>query len=417
VDTGEAIRTRFRLLGTALNERHRRRWAAAESRAIGRGGVSLVSRLTGISRRTIHDGLSELDQDQKAAPARKQRAERPSAERVRKQGGGRKKATARDLGLLLDLEKLVDPLTRGDPESPLRWTCKSLRKLARELRQQGHKVSHTLVGELLHQLKYSLQANRKTKEGASHPDRNAQFEHINAQATQFLAEQQPAISVDTKKKELVGDFKNAGREWQPKGGPEAVRVHDFAIKGLGKDTPYGVYDLGWDAGWVNVGTDHDTSAFAVESIRQWWGTMGSQSYPKAERLLITADSGGSNGSRVRLWKLELQKFADQTGLEITVCHFPPGTSKWNKIEHRLFSFITQNWRGKPLISHEVIVELIAATTTRSGLKVRSRLDTGKYPKGVRVTDKEFKAIALQPASFHGEWNYTILPRPSVSVIS
>lgn len=409
METAEAIRTRLELLDAALNERQRRLWAAAESRAIGRGGVSLVSRATGISRRTIHDGLSELAEAGSG----------PKSElgRVRKQGAGRKRAVAKDPALLRDLEHLVDPLTRGDPESPLRWTCKSLRKLAEELKRTGHSVSHTLVGELLHEMKYSLQANSKTKEGTAHPDRNSQFEHINGEATRFLANGQPAISVDTKKKELVGDFKNAGREWRPKGTPEQVRVHDFPIRGLGKDTPYGVYDLSRDAGWVNVGTDHDTSAFAVESIRQWWYTMGTQTYPNAAELLITADSGGSNGSRVRLWKLELQKFADQTGLEITVCHFPPGTSKWNKIEHRLFSFITQNWRGKPLISHEVIVDLIAATTTKSGLKVRSRLDTGKYPKGIRVSKKQFQAIALKPADFHGDWNYTILPRPFVSVIS
>ena len=361
-----------------------------------------------MSRRTIHNGLAELDQAS---------AEDKPAERVRKQGGGRKRTVVKDSNLLRDLEKLVDPLTRGDPESPLRWTCKSLRKLSEELNRQGHSVSHTLVGELLHELKYSLQANSKTREGTSHPDRNAQFEHINAQAAKFLAEEQPAISVDTKKKELVGDFKNSGREWNPVGKPETVRMHDFPIRGLGKDTPYGVYDLSKDAGWVNVGTDHDTSALAVESIRQWWLSMGIHSYPKAARLLITADSGGSNGSRVRLWKLELQKLADQTGLDITVCHFPPGTSKWNKIEHRLFSFITQNWRGKPLTSHEVIVELIAATTTKSGLNVRSRLDTGKYPKGVRVSPKQFKSISLRPNDFHGDWNYTISPRPSVSVIS
>jgi transposase len=408
VEGDEAICTRFELLRAALNERQRRLWAAAESKAIGRGGVSRVARAVGISRRTIHDGLAELDQAS---------ADEKATGRVRKQGGGRKRTVAKDSGLLRDLEKLVDPLTRGDPESPLRWTCKSLRKLSEELNRQGHSVSHTLVGELLHELKYSLQANSKTREGTSHPDRNAQFEHINAQAAKFLAEEQPAISVDTKKKELVGDFKNSGQEWHPVGKPETVRMHDFPIRGLGKDTPYGVYDLSKDAGWVNVGTDHDTSAFAVESIRQWWLTMGIHSYPKAARLLITADSGGSNGSRVRLWKLELQKLADQTGLEITVCHFPPGTSKWNKIEHRLFSFITQNWRGKPLTSHEVIVELIAATTTRSGLKVKSRLDTAEYPKGIRVSTKQFKSLSLKPNDFHGDWNYTISPRPSVSVIS
>jgi len=282
-----------------------------------------------------------------------------------------------------------------------------VRNLADELRGQGHAVSHMLVAELLHEQKYSLQANRKTKEGSSHPDRNAQFEYINAKATEFLKSGQPAISVDTKKKEQVGDYKNGGREWRPKSQPEPVQVHDF---GKQKDVPYGVYDLGQNAGWVSVGTDHDTSAFAVESIRRWWNMMGREAYPKARQLLITADSGGSNGSRVRLWKLELQKLADETRLEISVCHFPPGTSKWNKIEHRLFSFITKNWRGKPLVSHEVIVNLIAATTTRTGLRVQSQLDTGKYPKGIKVGKEEFTAIQLHPDPFHGEWNYTIMPR-------
>jgi len=326
---------------------------------------------------------------------------------IRQKGGGRKKASVKDPDLLLDLEKLVEPVTRGDPQSPLRWTCKSVRNLAEELRAQGHKVSHMLVAELLHEQKYSLQANRKTKEGSSHPDRNAQFEYINAKATEFLRSGQPAISVDTKKKEQVGDYKNGGREWRPKGRPEPVQVHDFVKQ---KDVPYGVYDLGQNAGWVSVGTDHDTSAFAVESIRRWWDMMGRETYPDARQLLITADSGGSNGSRVRLWKLELQKLADETGLEISVCHFPPGTSKWNKIEHRLFSFITKNWRGKPLVSHEVIVNLIAATTTRTGLRVQSQLDTGKYPKGIKVSKPEFAAIQLYPDAFHGEWNYTIMPR-------
>jgi len=339
----------------------------------------------------------------KKKPDRSQRTRLP----VRQKGGGRKKASVKDPDLLLDLEKLLEPVTRGDPQSPLRWTCKSVRNLAEELRAQGHQVSHMLVAELLHELKYSLQVNRKTKEGSSHPDRNAQFEYINAKATEFLRRGQPAISVDTKKKEQVGDYKNGGREWRPKGQPEPVQVHDF---GKQKDVPYGVYDLGQNAGWVSVGTDHDTSAFAVESIRRWWNMMGRETYPDARQLLITADSGGSNGSRVRLWKLELQKLADETGLEISVCHFPPGTSKWNKIEHRLFSFITKNWRGKPLVSHEVIVNLIAATTTRTGLRVQSQLDTGKYPKGIKVSKPEFAAIQLYPDTFHGEWNYTITPR-------
>jgi transposase len=336
-------------------------------------------------------------------PDRVQRTRLP----IRQKGGGRKKASLKDPDLLRDLEKLLEPMTRGDPQSPLRWTCKSVRNLAEELRALGHEVSHMLVADLLHEQKYSLQSNRKTKEGSSHPDRNAQFEHINAKATEFLKGGQPAISVDTKKKEQVGDYKNGGREWRPKGQPELVRVHDFAKQ---KDVPYGVYDLGRNAGWVSVGIDHDTSAFAVESIRRWWSMMGREAYPDARQLLITADSGGSNGSRVRLWKLELQKLADETGLEISVCHFPPGTSKWNKIEHRLFSFITKNWRGKPLVSHEVIVNLIAATTTRAGLRVQSQLDTAKYPKGIKVGKQEFAAIQLRPDDFHGDWNYAITPR-------
>jgi hypothetical protein len=393
------IKQRFSQLEAWLDERARRLWAAAESAAHGRGGISLVARASGISRRAIAVGLAEL----RKKPDRSQRTRLP----IRRKGGGRKKAALKDPDLLVDLEKLLEPVTRGDPQSPLRWTCKSVRNLADELRAQGHAVSHVLVAELLHEQKYSLQANRKTKEGSSHPDRNAQFEYINAKATEFLKSSQPAISVDTKKKEQVGDYKNGGREWRPKGQPERVQVHDF---GKQKDAPYGVYDLGQNAGWVSVGTDHDTSAFAVESIRRWWNMMGREAYPKARQLLITADSGGSNGSRVRLWKLELQKLADETRLEISVCHFPPGTSKWNKIEHRLFSFITKNWRGKPLVSHEVIVNLIAATTTRTGLRVQSQLDTGKYPKGIKVGKEEFAAIQLQRATFHGEWNYTIMPR-------
>ncbi|MBI3474279.1 MAG: ISAzo13 family transposase [Acidobacteria bacterium] len=393
------IAKRFRQLEPWLDEHMRRLWAAAESSALGRGGISLVARATGVSRRAIGVGRSELEQ--KPAKAL------PPKIAIRKPGGGRKKTLTKDPALLRDLEKLVEPVTRGDPESPLRWTCKSVRRLAEELRRKGHPVSHTLVAELLHQQKYSLQANRKTTEGSSHPDRNAQFEHINAKAEEFLKLGQPAISVDTKKKEQVGDYKNGGREWRPKGQPEPVRVHDFAKQ---KDVPYGVYDLGQDAGWVSVGTDHDTAAFAVESIRRWWNTMGQTSYPEARQLLITADGGGSNGSRVRLWKLELQRLADQTGLEISVCHFPPGTSKWNKIEHRLFSFITQNWRGKPLVSHEVIVNLIAATTTRTGLHVKSQLDTGTYPKGIKVSKAEFATIRLQPDAFHGDWNYSIARR-------
>ena len=394
------IKLRFSQLEGWLDERSRRLWAAAESRAHGRGGISLVARASGVSRRAIAVGLAELQKK----PDRSPRTRLP----IRQKGGGRKKASLKDPDLLLDLEKLLEPVTRGDPQSPLRWTCKSVRNLADELRAQGHEASHMLVAELLHEQKYSLQANSKTKEGSSHPDRNAQFEHINAKATEFLKSGWPAISVDTKKKEQVGDYQKGGREWRPKGQPELVQVHDFAKQ---KDVPYGVYDLGLNAGWVSVGTDHDTSAFAVESIRRWWNMMGREAYPEARRLLITADSGGSNGARVRLWKLELQKLADETGLEISVCHFPPGSSKWNRIEHRLFSFITKNWRGKPLVSHEVIVDLIAATTTRTGLRVQSQLDTAKYPKGIKVGKQEFATIQLRPDLFHGEWNYAITPRP------
>jgi transposase len=399
VSSEREIAERFRLVEPWLNERMRRLWAAAESEAVGRGGTSLVARATSVSRRAIAVGMAELKQ-------KPEKAGRPEVA-VRRKGAGRKKTLTKDPALLQDLEKLVDPFTRGDPQSPLLWTCKSVRNLADELRRMGHNVSHMLVAEMLHKQDYSLQANRKTKEGSSHPDRNAQFEHINAKAEEFLKLGQPAVSVDAKKKEQVGEYKNGGREWRPKGQPEPVQVHDFAKK---KDAPYGVYDLGQNVGWVSVGTDYDTAAFAVESIRRWWNMMGKDSYPKARQLLITADGGGSNGSRVRLWKLELQKLADETGLEISVCHFPPGTSKWNKIEHRLFSFITKNWRGKPLVSHEVIVNLIAATTTRTGLQVNSQLDTDKYPKGIKVSKQEFATIHLRPDAFHGDWNYTIAPQ-------
>jgi hypothetical protein len=332
--------------------------------------------------------------------------------RVRRPGGGRKTTVSQDPELLRDLERLVEPVTRGDPESPLRWTCKSLRKLAAELRSMGHKTSHRMVGELLHDLGYSLQANSKTKEGTNHPDRNAQFEYLNRKIKRQLRLGQPAISVDTKKKELVGDFKNNGRELRPAGNPEQVRVHDFIIPELGRANPYGIYDIAQNTGWVSVGVDHDTAAFAVESIRRWWYGMGQAVYPHARNLLITADSGGSNGSRVRLWKLELQKLADQTGLCISICHLPPGTSKWNKIEHRLFSFISQNWRGKPLISHEVIVNLIAGTKTDTGLVVHSEIDKTAYPAGIKVSDKEISELNLRRDKFHGDWNYSLQPRPA-----
>ena len=367
---------RFEKLAPFLDERMRRLVAASENLAIGFGGTSQVSRQTGVSRRAIIRGIKELD-------------EAPSVQggRVRRPGGGRKRTVDKDASLKTDLERLVDPVTRGDPESPLRWTCKSVRKLAEELNRLGHQTSHRMVAELLHELGYSLQANRKTLEGSSHADRDQQFQHINQHVTEFLQQQQPVISVDTKKKELVGNFKNHGAELRPKGDPEPVRVHDFVIPELGRAAPYGVYDLANNSGWVSVGVDHDTSAFAVETIRRWWYRMGQQSYPQATELLITADSGGSNGSRVRLWKVELQRLADETGLELRVCHLPPGTSKWNKIEHRLFSFISQNWRGKPLVSHQVIVDLIAATSTKTGLKVRAQIDSNLYPSGLKVSDK------------------------------
>jgi transposase len=395
----DAIKQRFTSLEPFLNERQRRLAAAAEAQALGYGGISAVARATGVSRRAIAQGLKEL-----AAPAAN-----PS-KRIRRPGGGRKRTVTKDTTLLQDLEQLVEPLSRGDPESPLRWTCKSVRRLADELQRQGHSVSHELVANLLQELGYSLQANRKTREGMAHPDRNAQFEHIQAEVQAFQRAGQPVISVDTKKKELVGDFKNGGRELCPQGDPELVRVHDFVIPELGKVAPYGVYDVTHNLGWVNVGIDHDTAAFAVASIRRWWQRMGQPRYPRAQQVLITADGGGSNGSRVRLWKIELQKLADETGLEISVCHLPPATTKWNKIEHRLFSYISQNWRGKPLISHAVIVNLIAATTTKTGLTVQCELDTQAYPAGIVVTDAELAQVNLQRNDFHGEWNYTISPR-------
>ena len=400
------IQRRFRSLSPFLDERMRRLIAAAESDAIGYGGVSAVSRATGVSRRAITEGIKELRQRKKV------RKSTPVSSRIRREGAGRKRSAEKDPGLLEDLDRLVDPATRGDPESPLRWTCKSVRRLAEELQREGHAVSYQTVAELLHALDYSLQANQKTLEGSQHADRDQQFEHINRKAQRYLKQGQPVISVDTKKKELVGDFKNAGREWQLNGEPEPVRVHDFEIRqpDKGKVAPYGVYDLGRNVGWVSVGVDHDTAAFAVESIRRWWSWMGRQSYPDAERLLITADSGGSNGARVRLWKWELQRLADETGLEISVCHFPPGTSKWNKIEHRLFSFISQNWRGKPLVSHEVIINLIAATTSKTGLSVKSELDRNSYPAGVKVSDQQMAQLRLRRDAFHGEWNYSLLPR-------
>jgi transposase len=400
VSAVDILSRKFETLSRVLDERTRRLVAAAEAAAIGFGGVTMVAKASGLSRGTVIRGLAELETAPK--PARGQR--------IRRKGAGRKRTVDYDATLKRDLEALVEPVTRGDPESPLRWTCKSVRQLAAELQHMGHQTSHRMVADLLHQMDYSLQANQKTLEGSSHPDRDAQFHHISDRIREFQTDRQPVISVDTKKKELVGDSNNNGRELRPKGDPEKVRVHDFAIPELGRAAPYGVYDLTRNAGWVSVGVDHDTAAFAAQSIRRWWESMGSQAYPKAARLLITADAGGSNGARVRLWKLELQKLADQTGLEISICHLPPGTSKWNKIEHRLFSFISQNWRGKPLVSHQVIVNLISATTTKTGLRVRAEIDPGKYPKGVKVSDEEVASIRITRDEFHGEWNYTILPR-------
>src|SRR5208283_3129860 len=394
------LETRHSAISPQLDERQRRLFVAAEARAAGYGGIAAVSRVTGVAASTtIGRGLKEL--------------EAPSAtplDRVRRPGGGRKSLSETNPGLLDDLNALVEPDARGDPMSPLRWTCKSLRRLADELGKLGHKISHTVVGELLKKQKFSLQANSKTREGADNPDRDAQFRVINEAVKTALGENQPAISVDTKKKELVGDFKNAGREWRPKDDFEEVRVHDFLIKELGRAVPYGVYDLAANAGWVSVGVDNDTAAFAVQTIRRWWNEVGLVKYPDAKRLIVTADGGGSNGSRVRLWKLELQRLADELGVDIEVHHFPPGTSKWNKIEHRLFSFITMNWRAQPLVSFQVIVDLIAATTTETGLEVLCELDPAEYPKGVVVTDEQMASLNMTRGEFHGEWNYTISPR-------
>ena len=398
---GEAgIQRRFELLERHLDERQRRLAAAAEVEALGARAISVVSRSTGVSRQAIRRGMQELQE-----PAQRRTGE----QRIRRPGGGRKKAIEKDRSLVTDLEQLVEPTTRGDPETPLRWTCKSVRQLADELQHQGHRASHQLVSELLSELGYSLQANRKTIEGSTHPDRDAQFEHINRRVRLFLRAGDPVISVDTKKKELVGNFKNSGRELRPQGNPEKVLVHDFVIPELGRAIPYGVYDLGSNTGWVSVGIDHDTATFAAESIRRWWRSMGRPLYRDRKRLLIMADAGGSNGPRVRLWKVELQRLANELGLEISVCHFPPGTSKWNKIEHRLFSFISMNWRGKPLTTYQVIVNLIAATTTAKGLRVKARLDPKAYPAGVKVSAADVENVNLRPARFHGDWNYTVVP--------
>ncbi len=402
-DAVALLREKYLALKPVMDERTRRLWAATEANAFGRGGQTVVAQATGMSRQTIASGLRELQQATDGLPATR---------RLRRAGGGRKSLTVHDPTLVDALLALVEPTSRGDPEAPLRWTCKSVRQLAAELHRQGHPVGRQKVAALLADLRYSLRANRKTKEGAAHPDRNAQFEYINAQAQAFQQRGQPVISVDTKKKELVGNFKNGGREWRPSGEPEEVRVHDFVDKDLGKAIPYGVYDLSANTGWVSVGCDHDTAEFAVESLRRWWHHMGAAVYPQATELLITADGGGSNSSRSRVWKVALQRLADELGLQISVCHFPPGTSKWNKIEHRLFSHISLNWRGRPLTSHEVIVNLIANTTTQQGLTIQAQRDTDQYPTGVTVTDQELATVNLQTAAFHGEWNYTIAPRPA-----
>jgi hypothetical protein len=394
-----AVRLRFAQVASVLEERTRRLWAAAEAKAVGYGGVSLVARATGLTRPTIHAGLKELASGIVPLPEG----------RVRRSGAGRKPLTHTQPALLAALDALVEPTARGDPESALRWTCKGIRKLAAELQRQGFRIGRQKVADWLRALGYSLQGNRKTREGGQHADRNAQFEYIARQARKLQKRDQPVISVDTKKKELVGDFKNGGREWRPQGQPEGVRVHDFLDKKLGKAIPYGVYDLAANTGWVSVGIDHDTSDFAVETIRRWWHHMGRKRYPKAKELLITADGGGSNGCRSRLWKIALQRLANELGLIIRVCHLPPGTSKWNKIEHRLFSQIAINWRSRPLTSHEVIVQLIAETKTETGLRVRAALDKRSYPTGRKVTNQELAEINLHRATFHGEWNYTIHP--------
>jgi hypothetical protein len=400
----QVIETKYITLKTLFDERARRIWAAVEARSLGRGGIIRVAEATGLARATIRAGLKQLD--------------RPISEhdgtlsgtRLRPPGGGRKPVTEHDPDLIRALETLVDPMTRGDPISPLRWTCKSADNLAEGLRAQGHLVSERTVNRLLHDLGYSLQSNRKTIEGKGHSDRDAQFHYINRRAKAFQRQGQPVISVDTKKKELVGPYRNGGREWQPKGKPEKVKVHDFIDKDLGKAIPYGVYDMAANNGWVSVGVDHDTAEFAVETIRRWWDRMGIRVYPKAKKLLITADGGGSNGSRCRLWKVELQRLADEIGLGISVCHFPPGTSKWNKIEHRMFCHITENWRGRPLVSREVVVNLIGGTRTKAGLEIQSELDGGIYPIAREVTDQQMDGLSIKREKFHGEWNYTIRPK-------
>jgi Rhodopirellula transposase DDE domain len=401
-DAEVAIAERYRLMAPQLNERQRRRFAATEARTFGRGGIAAAARACGMAQNTVRKGLAELDDPEPLV-----------AGRVRSPGAGRKPAVAHDPQVLDDLRALVQSDTRGDPERVLLWTSKSLRKLAAELRARGHEVGKDVVGRLLRDtLGFSLQSARKTLEGKQHPDRDAQFEHINQTVARAIAAGQPAISIDTKKKELIGEFKNTGREWHPAGQAPRVNTHDFPSMASGKAIPYGVYDIADDSAMVSVGIDHDTAQFAVAAIQQWWQQFGEGRYPDARELVITADCGGSNGNRTRLWKVELQRLADLTGLEITVCHFPPGTSKWNKIEHRLFSFVSKNWRGQPLVSYEVIINLIAATTTTTGLEVHARMDNNPYPDKIEITDRQLATVNLHPHAFRGEWNYTIKPSPN-----
>lgn len=380
----------------------RRYWAASEAQALGWGGISAVAQATRLSHMTIRNGIAELQ----SFPA----LHAPDSQHIRRPGGGRKRLTETDRRLKRELEKLLEASTRGDPQMPLRWTSKSSRKLADELEQRGHQVSYHTVTNLLHEMEYSLQANRKTREGSQHPDRDAQFEHINQKVRNFQRRRQPVISVDAKKKELIGNFKQNGQEWHPQGEPEKVRTHDFQDQELGKGIPYGVYDQTYNQGWVSIGIDHDTAEFATETIRRWWREMGCEVYPSARELLVTADAGGSNSSRSRLWKVAVQALADELGLSITVCHFPPGTSKWNKIEHRMFCHITKNWRGKPLVSRAMIVNLIGHTKTRTGLEIKAKLDLNSYPTGIKVSDEELAEVNLKRDKFHGDWNYTISPK-------
>ncbi|MBD1913840.1 ISAzo13 family transposase [Leptolyngbya sp. FACHB-8] len=395
------IEEKYHNLSLYLNERSRRLWAATEARALGYGGILAVHRATGISQNTIRAGLKELEREAEDLPPK---------ERIRQVGGGRKRVEEHTPSILEALDRLVEPTSRGEPESPLRWTCKSVNHLADALQQQGYQISAMTVYTLLIEMGYSLQNNRKTQEGKQHPDRDAQFHHIAQQVEAFQGRHRPVISIDTKKKENLGQFKNGGQEWQPEGEPIAVKTHDFPSQSEGKAIPYGIYDLTQNQGWVNVGIDHDTAEFAVESIRRWWQQLGQTQYGRSRHLLITADCGGSNGYRNRLWKLKLQEFADETGLTLHVCHFPPGTSKWNKIEHRLFCQITTNWRGQPLTSLETVINLISNTTTGTGLEVHAQLDDNLYPTGIQVTDEQFNAIAIERCRFHGEWNYRIVPR-------